>query len=452
MFKTVIFQRFLLAAGIFTLSAVMSFAQDLGSSSGLFRASNPKTEKKSAPKPKNTAPANKPAKSASQPAKSNARNTPKSSRKSTVANNQPASQNTEKKTAKTENNTVANTSKPPVKDNSGELYEQSIEAGNLARDNRNYTQAEVAYRRAVDIKPKDSRAVYGMGNIFSDQQRWEEAEKAYRQAIALEPENADPYVALSFVLTQPIVGKDLSGRFIEAEQMARRAIQLDGRNPVAYDQLGVALELSGKIGAETKKAYLKAVELDPKFALAYAHLGRLLRRNGKISESAEAYRKAMQFASDVPTLILVADVLQSQQRYTDSEQLLRLALRDDPKNPTALYLLGRALTTRAAFDEAEQILKKSVAVSPNSFVAYALLGSVYSRQGDYSEAEKILNKALKVISENEKKRLAQEFEAVGDGFMRVGKKKDAARTYQQAIALDSDKETLAGKLAVAQKN
>ena len=448
MFKSVIFQRFIVPTGVIVLFAATAFGQDLGSSNSLFRSSNPKTEKKSTPKSNNPAPA----KSNSKSSKAVSRKSLKKNRRTSVANNKPVSNKTRQQPAAAENETVINISKATPDNSSEELYEQSIEEGNQARDIRSYPQAEVAYRRAAAMKPNDSRAVYGIGNLYSDQQRWEEAEKAYRQAIALEPNNSDPYVAMSFVLTQPIVGKDLGVRFAEAEQMARKAIQLDGRNPVAYDQLGVALELSGKIGSETQRAYQKAIELDPQFALAYAHLGRLLRRNGKIKESAEAYRKAMQFSTDVPTMILVADVLQSQQRYTDSEQLLRLALQEDSKNPTALFLLGRALTMRGAFDEAEKILKKSVEISPNSFVSYALLGSVYARRGDYSEAEKILNRALRVISENEKKRLAQEFETVGDGFMRLGKKKDAVRVFRQAVALDDEKKTLAEKLAAVQQN
>ncbi len=149
-------------------------------------------------------------------------------------------------------------------------------------------------------------------------------------------------------------------------------------------------------------------------------------------------------------MILVADVLQSQQRYADSEQLLRRALREDPKNPTALLLLGRALTTRGAYTEAETILKKSVEISPNSFVSYVLLGSLYSRRGDFLSAEKTLNNALKVISENERKNLAHAFETVGDGYLNSGKKTDAARVYRQAIALDNQKEALTRKLARTQ--
>ena len=120
-----------------------------------------------------------------------------------------------------------------------------------------------------------------------------------------------------------------------------------------------------------------------------------------------------------------------------------------PKNPNALYLLGRALTARADYDEAEKILKKSVEVSPNSFVSYTLLGSLYSRQGNYDKAEKTLNKALKVISQNERKRLAQEYENVGDGLMKKNKVKDAIRVYQQAMALNDEKISLKNKLSTA---
>lgn len=291
-----------------------------------------------------------------------------------------------------------------------------------------------------------------MGNLFSDQQRWEEAERAYRQAIQLEPNSPEAHIALSFVLTQPVVGSNLADRYTEAEKMARKAVQLDENSAVAHDQLGVALELRGLIEEETQNAYRKAIQIDPGFALAYAHLGRLLRRNGLTNESSAAYRDAIRLATDVPTMILVADVMQSQQRFTESEQLLRRALRDDPKNPTALFLLGRALTTRGSYDEAEKVLKSSVEVSPNSFVSYALLGSLYARRNKFEEAEKILMRALPVISLNEKRRLSQEFEFVGDGFMRIGKGKDAARVYRQAIALDGDKSLLANKLNKAQKS
>lgn len=451
--KTVKIYPIFFLLSLFVFSGFTALGQDLGSSNGLFRASNPKTgktaaAKKTTPKPKAVKPAPKkqvakksapPRKTTPKPVNSNA-----TVSRSQIANNKKPVKNSVSKN-------VIITVGDPANSNFDESYEEAIEEGNVARDSRNYLKAETAYKRAKSLDSSDSRAVYGLGNLYSDQQRWGEAEEAYRSAIELEPDNADSYIAMSFVLTQPIIGKELSARFIEAEKSARKAIELDSENPFAYDQLGVALEFNGKIGNETRGAYLKAIQIEPEFALAYAHLGRLLRRNGKTSESTEAYSKAIIYSKDVPTMILVADVLQSQQRFGESEQLLRNALREDPKNPTALFLLGRALTTRGEYGEAENILKKSVEISPNSFVSYVLLGSLYTRRGDFSDAEKTLNNALKVITENERKNLAQAYEKVGDGFMEKGKKNDAIRVFRQAVALDSETQVLTQKLARAQK-
>lgn len=459
MLKAVGKLRFWLMALTFFVFPVVAFGQDLGSTTGIFRSSlsaNKKsgtTERKSAPKTaatKKSTPKSAASKSVakSNPPKKESRPQTESAKNST-AQTQTATNQTGNRSV--QNNVVITVGKPTGKVND-DLFDQAIDEGNSARDNRNYIAAELAYRRAQNLKSKDARAIYGLGNIYSDQQRWEEAEKSYRQAISLDPESPEAYIALSFVLTQPIPGTNLSERYTEAEVMAHKAIQLDSKNAIAYDQLGTALELGGRIGDETRGAYQRAIKLDPNFASAYAHLGRLLRRKGLVKESGAAYNEAVRLATDVPTMILVAGVMQSQQRYTDSEQLLTRALAEDPKNPTALSLLGQALITRGAFDEAEKHLKKSVQINPNSFVSYTLLSSLYARRGVYDQAERVLMQATRVISPNEKKRLAAEFEFVGDGFMRVGKAKDAARVYRQAILLDNEKNDLTVKLSKAERS
>ncbi len=464
MIKDVKFYQYGLLLICFIIASSNALGQDLGSSNGLFNSSNPKTSKTTVKKatPKKTSP------TASQKPVSKPRpiaKVEKSTTKKPTKSNKPEKMvkiNKSKPPSTAlipkpqpppQNNIVIKVGQPiPATENFDDLFEQAIADGNAARDERNYDKAEAAYLRAQSLKNRDSRAVYGLGNLFSDQQRWEEAERAYRAAVQLEPNSPEAYIALSFVLTQPISAANLGNRYAEAEQLARQALRLDANSAVVFDQLGVALELQGKIADETQNSYKKAIEIDSTFALAYAHLGRLLRRKGLLPESTAAYRTAIQLSTDVPTMILVADVMQSQQRYAESEQLLRRALMQDAKNPTALYLLGRALTIRGSYDEAEKVLKKSADVSPNSFVSYTLLGSLALRREKFDDAEKYLVKALTVVSPNEKKRLAQEFEKVGDGYLRAGKTKDAERVFRQAIELDKEKSVLANKLANSLKN
>ncbi len=448
-------------------SSVTAFGQDLGSSSGLFRSTKKKStsskKKKTSTRKKSTSKKKKyVSNSRRRSAKRSTRRTSKSRRNKVAARKRKTSRKSNRKKSVKKSVTQTARKQPVKKDiasnkliiyggpdggNPAEMLERTIENGNVARNHREYVKAEKAYNLAKQMNDKDSRPIYGLGNLYSDQQRWEEAENAYRKAIEMEPKNPSPYVALSFVLTQPVVGSSLGKRYIEAEKMARQALVLSPNNPIAFDQLGVAMELRGLISHQTRNAYRKAIELEPTFAVAYAHLGRILQRNGLATESSRAYRKAVQLADDVPTMITIADVMQSQRKFKESEQLLRNALRYDPKHPTALFLLGRALTIKKSFREAERVLIKSVEVSPNSFVSYALLGSLYSRSGQLTKAEKTLNRALKVISSNEKKRLAQEFEEVGDGFVKVRRKKDAKRVYEQALSLDPKNKLLIDKAA-----
>jgi tetratricopeptide (TPR) repeat protein len=422
---------------------VLCLSQDLGSSTGIFKSPatarkpvtapkpKPAPVKKTAPKPKSTAA------SVKKPAAKPVRKRPAA--KSTVV---------VKSEPKIRTNPVPDENVIiTVGSNVAEEFEKAIDAGNNARDEREYARAESAYRRARALDPRDSRAVYGLGNLYADQQRWEEAENFYRTAIRTDPGNPGPYVALSYVLAQPIHGADLSNRYSESEQIARKALEIDPRDAFAWDQLGVALELRGLIGEETQQAYRRAIAIEAEFALAYAHLGRLYRRLGKANESVESYRRAIRYATDVPTMILVADVMQSQQQYLESEELLRRALGEDPRNPTALNLLGRALTTRNSFDEAQSILMKSVQVNPDSVVAYALLSSLHQRRGRLDDAEKVLADALRIVSENERRRLAREYETLGDAFLKIRRADDAARLYRQAMALDATRTILSSKIA-----
>jgi tetratricopeptide (TPR) repeat protein len=329
-----------------------------------------------------------------------------------------------------------------------ERFEDALEEGNQARDARKYPDAEKSYREASQLKSKDWRGWYGLGNVYADQQRWDEAETAYKQASNYAALQADVYVALSYVLVQPRTGGASARKLSEAEQAARRAIQIQSNNAVAYDRLGVALEERGIVGSDTEQAYRKAIELDPNFAVAYVHLARLLRKTDRKAEAEPLYARATELAQDAPTLALIAGALQSEQRWPESVKVLRRALEMDANSPSALYLLGRALVVMKSYAEAEQPLTRAIEISPRSFAPYSVLGSAYLGQGKYEDAEKIFTRALNVASAGERKELAGAygFEGVGDGYMKADRKADALRAYQHGLQLDPASASLQAKV------
>jgi tetratricopeptide (TPR) repeat protein len=329
--------------------------------------------------------------------------------------------------------------------------EELLDKGNGLRDARKFSEAEEAYQGVLRLKPRDPRAAYGLGNVYTDQQRWEPAEAAYRNAVLWKPTDVDALVALSVVLVQPTTGSANAKRFADAENAARKAVQLQPNNAVAWDRLGVALQSRGLFNSETEHAYRRAVELDPEFAVAYAHLARVLKRLGRRDEAAPLYDRATTLAKDAPTLNLIADSLQAEQQWDNSEPVLKRALEMDPRNPTALFLMGRMLVVRKRYSDAEPYLKTATEVSPRAFQPYNLLGSVYLSLDRYTDAEKVYTRAIEFASPGDRKQLGGTFgfEGVGDGYLKGKQKSDAARAYERARELDPDNKGLEQKLTKA---
>ena len=399
------------AALCLTLSAsALVFAQDVGADvgggAGIFRPKNPEI-KKAATKP----------------------GTAKPTGKSTATNRAKAS-------------AVA------------ERIEDLLDKGNTARDSRKFTEAEEAYKEVLKLRARDARGAYGLGNIYADQQRWDDAEAAYRNSVAWAPTNADAYVALSVVLVQPRANGDNAKRFADAEMAARRSVQIDPKNAVGWDRLGVALQARGLANSETEHSYRRAIELDPQFAVAYAHLARLMNRQNKSAEATPLYEKAIELAKDPATLNLIAESLQTEQLWQQSESVLKKALELDAQNPTSLMLMGRYFIVHRKFQEAEPFLKSATEVSSQAFQPFNLLGRVYLGMDRFSDAEATYERASAFAGTGEKKQLAGVFgfEGVGDGYLKSKQKDKAVRAYQRALELDPDNNGAAQKLAKARAN
>lgn len=355
---------------------------------------------------------------------------------------------------KSPRNTAGPRGSKPATSNLSEHVEELLDKGNGARDARNFGEAEAAYKEVLKLKPHDARAAYGLGNVYSDQQRWADAESSYRDSVAWAPNDADAYVALSVVLVQPRVDGDNAKRFADAETFARRSVQIDPANAVGWDRLGVALQSRGLANSETEHSYRRAIELDPQFAVAYAHLARLLNGLNRGSEATPLYDKATELAKDPATLNLIADSLQAEQLWPQSEPVLKRALELDPKNPTSLLLMGRLLVVYRKYQEAEPYLKSATEISSRAFQPLNLLGRAYLGMDRFSDAEATYERASALAGAGEKKQLAgvYGFEGVGDGYLKSNQKDKAVRAYQRALELDPNNNGAAQKLAKARAN
>ncbi len=110
----------------------------------------------------------------------------------------------------------------------------------------------------------------------------------------------------------------------------------------------------------------------------------VLFRQGRVSEALQlASSQAAGDPTDLEAQELMIDVLINVGQQARAEQVARLRLEDDPGNPDAHYLLGRArvdpISSRQAYEAALHL-------SPGHARAYMGMGSIHEAAADFDEA------------------------------------------------------------------
>lgn len=100
-------------------------------------------------------------------------------------------------------------------------------------------EAIAAWRKALELEPKDGKALNNLGGLLMRQGRFEEAELSLRQAIASEPDTSSAHDNLALILFR-------KGNAAEAMRLWQRAIELDPLSLEAHSNLAGALLMSGR--------------------------------------------------------------------------------------------------------------------------------------------------------------------------------------------------------------
>ncbi len=258
-------------------------------------------------------------------------------------------------------------------------------------------EAVAAYRKAIELDPKNTDAYSGLGYALSAQKKLDEAVAAYRKAIELDPKNTDAYSGLGYALSA-------QNKLDEAVAVYRKAIELDPKYVYAYNGLGYALSAQNKLD-EAVAAYRKAIELDPKNTYVYTNLGYALSAQNKLDEAVAAYRKAIEL---------------------------------DPKNTDAYTNLGYALSAQNKLDEAVAVYRKAIELDPRYVGFYINLGDALRNQNKLDEAVAAYRKVLSLPNQfgTPTSAHAYAYTNLGNTLRAQNKLDEAVAAYRKAIELD----------------
>jgi predicted O-linked N-acetylglucosamine transferase (SPINDLY family) len=197
-------------------------------------------------------------------------------------------------------------------------------------------------RRAIDIyrqvlahQPDHPQALQFLGVAMLQDGSRADAVALLERAASVTPNDADIRSNLGQAYRA-------AKRFDAAEAAFRDAIRLDPRSHVAYDNLGLLLEDTGR-PAHAAESFERATALAPGNADVLAHLARALFKLNELGECVATADAALQINPDHVIALTVAGTgLAYLNRPTAAIDRLNRALARDPNSYPALVSLARA--------------------------------------------------------------------------------------------------------------
>jgi len=177
-------------------------------------------------------------------------------------------------------------------------YKESLSLERVEREYRLrlYIEEEIkAYKQAIRINPDYAEAYYNMGLAFYSSRIWDaipsllKAIEAYRQVIRIDPNYVGIYDNLVKSYNDLGTAYGIRGRYYEAMDAYRRAIQIKPDFAKGYSGLGLAYQSIGLYN-EAIEAYKQAIYLNPDDAYAHYGLGLAYLRTKDTGSALQEYK------------------------------------------------------------------------------------------------------------------------------------------------------------------
>ncbi len=136
----------------------------------------------------------------------------------------------------------------------------------------------------TDSQNTDFQSILQQGEIELDKNHLDKAEELLRRAVELDPSSGRALNKLGVAMIR-------GGRKAEAKRCFEQAVLADERHAPAYSNLGNLYREEGNLDRAVE-LYEKAIRVDPEFPTAYHNLGVVLKQQGKVGASVDHLKKA----------------------------------------------------------------------------------------------------------------------------------------------------------------
>ncbi len=337
--------------------------------------------------------------------------------------------------------TLANEAVGKGSDDAGSHYVLGMEA----MKNKNYTQAEAEFEKAIKADPKNAGYYYQLGRAQAQQGKFKAAQASFKTSTELNPKYAPAFYNLGYVCERL---NDNSQALVSY----RKAYQIDDEYERAYIAAGRIMARQGD-NQGASAAFDKAIKINPANSQTYQEYGSALAAIGNYSAAENSFKKAIAYMdkskADPATYYNLSTVLLAQEKnsealsYAKQSYELKSSANDELKNNiTYNYALAQEKTGNA--EMAKSLYNEVLLSDPDNVKARTNLGALYNEAGQSDSAISVLSKAYELDSSN--------FEVNNNLGNAYNKKEDftqAIKYYQNALAISPKDNTVRANLAKA---
>jgi TolB-like protein/Tfp pilus assembly protein PilF len=214
----------------------------------------------------------------------------------------------------------------------------------------------------------------------------------FNEALGKDPGYALAYAGLadSYTLLHVFGAASPADSFPQAQQAAKKAVELDETSAEAHTSLAWMLILYDFDFERAYKEFERAIQLNPNYATAHHWYGVTLAMTGQFDRAIAEGKRAVEL--DPLSLVINANLGSdyfNARRYDEAITQLRKTIEMDPRFSFARRGLGEALQASGQLNEVIAEYRKAVQLD-DAPLSLAHLGQAYARAGQREEAQKIL--------------------------------------------------------------
>ena len=241
----------------------------------------------------------------------------------------------------------------------------------------------------------------------------------------------------------------------EQEQLLGELVKMYPSDPRARAQLGIVL-FARQDYAGAIRELSRAIEIDPKFTLPYNQLGYAYRAQGKNAEAEKTFQKYAELLPDDPNPHdSYAELLMRMGRFQESITEYRKALQIDPLFLSAYVGIANDQMLMGKGDEARSTLKQMLAkarTDGEKRQAWFWTAESYMHEERWTDAIRCLQEEKKIAdASGDVLSASQDVNFMGNLLLAAGKPAEAAQKFEESIRMvDGSKASEATK-ATAQR-